>query len=97
MSSNHLGVGRLKGGMDLATRFRIWDSTEVVIQEIPTGLYWDGKGGGWTSDLENATTFPTRSGALNEMGRMNLSTVRQVVRRELEGGHRVLVMSSARA
>ena len=54
--------------------------TKVVIQEIPTRLYLS-VGDFWTLDIENATTFDSRSAALEKATHLKLQNVQLVLSR----------------
>jgi hypothetical protein len=54
--------------------------TKVVIQEIPTRLYLS-VGDFWTLDIEDATTFDSRSAALEEATNLKLQNVQLVLSR----------------
>ena len=83
MKFHQMGQAALKGGFNFASKFLRRDSTKVVIQEIPTGRYWDSKGI-WTSDFENATAFLSCYAALEQMDRYRLSNVQLILARELK-------------
>ncbi len=57
--------------------------TKVVIQKIPTRLYLSA-GDFWTLDIEHATTFVSRSAALQEATNLKLQNVQLVLSRELK-------------
>ncbi len=67
---------------ELNTGFLRQHSTTVVIQEIPTGRYWEGSGI-WTSDIERAAQFDTCSGALEQAMHSKLANVQLVLAREI--------------
>lgn len=57
--------------------------TKVVIQEISSRLYLSA-GDFWTLDIEDATTFHSRSAAIDEARNLELQNVQLVLSRELK-------------
>ena len=70
-------------GTRINTQFLSRHCLKVVIQEVPTRRFW-GSGGVWVLDIEKATTFDSRSAALEAASHQNLHHVQHVLSRELK-------------
>ena len=83
MDIEHLIIPDQTRGAIYDTHFLRQSSLSVIIQEIPTRRYW-GKGGLWTSDMEAAVKFTSRSVALETATNQKLSNVQMVLSREFK-------------
>jgi hypothetical protein len=83
MSLNQLEKTNPKAGVKFDTQFLRRHFSKVVIQESPTGRFWQNSGV-WTTDLEKATSFQTCSAALEQATHLKLQNVQLVLTREIK-------------
>lgn len=83
MDTNQPTLPATSRGTRVDTQFLSRHCVKVVIQEIPTRRFW-GSGGVWILEIEKATTFDSRSAALEAASRQNLHNVQLVLSRELK-------------
>ena len=83
-------------GAHLDTQFLKRIATKVVIQEMPTRRYWVSRGV-WTSDVEQATDFQTRSSASEHALRLKLPNAQLVVIHEFRDYQIVPLQHNLRA
>ena len=69
--------------------------TKVVIQEMPTGRYWESNGV-WTTDIDHATIFRTCTAALEQATHLKLQNVQLVMTREIKELEIIPVKTSVR-
>ena len=81
MDIEHVIIPDQTRGALFDTHFLRQNSLKVVIQEIYTRRYW-GSAGVWTLDMALATTFTSRSDALEAAINQKLRNVQLVLSRE---------------
>jgi hypothetical protein len=83
MDTTQLTLPATSRGTRVDTQFLTRHCIKVVIQEIPTRRFW-GSGGVWILDIEKATSFDSRSAALETASHQNLHNVQLVLSREIK-------------
>jgi hypothetical protein len=96
MSLNQLGETNPKAGVKFDTQFLRRHFSKVVIQESPTGRFWQNSGI-WTTDIEKATSFRACSAAFEEATHLKLQNVQLVLTREIKETEVIPIKTSVRA